>query len=72
MAFGADDNTNTNFVGRESHGINNVFYKLKETLSANREGVGCPAQFIHNTAFTAADILLIDIESVILKFYKLF
>ena len=38
MAFGSD-NTNTNFGGRERHGINNIFYILKETLPANVEGL---------------------------------
>lgn len=71
VAFSAD-NTNTNFGGRQRHGVINVFYKLKETLSREIEGVGCPAHILHNAASTAADILSIDVESLVLKIYKYF
>jgi len=70
-AFSAD-NTNTNFGGRERRGTNNVYYKLQKELSKNIEGVGCPAHILHNTASSAADVLSVDVESVVLKIYKYF
>lgn len=70
-AFSAD-NTNTNFGGRERQGTNNVFFKLQTKLSKNIEGIGCPAHILHNTASTAADVLTVDLESIVLKIYKYF
>ena len=67
VAFRAN-NANTNFGGRGRNRVNNVFYKLKETLSANIERA--PAHIIYNTASTATDVL--SIESVVLKFHKFF
>lgn len=71
IAYSAD-NTNTNFGGRERHGTNNVHFKLKSKLSKDIEGIGCPAHILHNTASTSADVLSVDVESVVLKIYKYF
>lgn len=35
-------------------------------------GIGCPAHILHNTASTSADVLSVDVESVVLKIYKYF
>lgn len=70
-AFGAD-NTNTNFGGRQRHGVNNIFYKLKGVLGRDIEGIGCSAHILHNTLSSAADVLSIDVESVVLKIFKYF
>lgn len=66
------DNTNTNFGGRSRKGKNNVFSKLKEELSQNVIGVGCTAHIVHNTIKTAADLLPIDIENIVVKIYSHF
>lgn len=71
VAFSAD-NTNSNFGGRDRRGTNNVFCKLNENLSKNLEGIGCPAHILHNTASTAADVISIDVESIVLKIFKYF
>ncbi|KAK5648366.1 hypothetical protein RI129_003258 [Pyrocoelia pectoralis] len=63
VAFSAD-NTNTNFGGRERRGVNNVYYKLKEIVSKNIDGIGCPTHVLHNTASTASDVLSVDVESI--------
>ncbi|CAG5005597.1 unnamed protein product [Parnassius apollo] len=69
VAF-SGDNTNTNFGGRDRYGVNNVFFKLKEILSKDIEGIGCPAHILHNTASTAADVMSIDVESIVLKIFN--
>ncbi|CAK1594251.1 unnamed protein product [Parnassius mnemosyne] len=71
VAF-SGDNTNTNFGGRDRYGVNNVFFKLKEILSKDIEGIGCPAHILHNTESTAADVMSIDVESIVLKIFKYF
>ncbi|CAH1107075.1 unnamed protein product [Psylliodes chrysocephalus] len=71
MAYSAD-NTNTNFGGRDRQGTNNVHFKLKSKLSKGIEGIGCPAHILHNTASTSADVLSIDVVSIVLKIYKYF
>lgn len=62
------DNANTNFGGRLRRGKNNVFAKLKISMNENLEGIGCPAHVLHNTMQTAADVLSIDVEAIVVKF----
>nr|CCQ71105.1 hypothetical protein CcPL1.036 [Cotesia congregata] len=71
VAFGAD-NTNTNFGNKLRQTKNNVFSHLKTALNRDIEGIGCPAHILHNTASTAADVMSIDIEIVIIKLFKFF
>ncbi|XP_051167012.1 uncharacterized protein LOC127285186 [Leptopilina boulardi] len=66
------DNTNANFGGRARQGKNNVFFKLKDKLSQNIIGVGCTAHIVHNTVKSAADLLPIDIENIVVKIYSRF
>lgn len=71
VAFGAD-NTNTNFGNKLRQTKNNVFSHLKTDLGRDIEGIGCPAHILHNTASTAADVLSIDIEIIVIKLFKYF
>lgn len=36
------------------------------------EGIGCPAQVLHNTQSTAADVLTVDVETIVVKIFKYF
>ena len=69
VAFGGD-NTNTNFGGRLRKGTNNVFLKVKESMNDSMEGVGCPAHILHNAAHTAANVLSIDVEVIVVKAFS--
>ena len=71
VAFGGD-NTNTNFGGRLRKGTNNVFSKFKESMNESMEGVGCPAHILHNAAHTAASVLSIDVEVIVVKLFSYF
>ena len=71
MAF-CGDNCNTNFGGLERIGSNNVFSKLTEKLKLNVHGVGCAAHILHNAVHKSADILPIDIESIVNKIFQHF
>lgn len=66
------DNANTNFGGLERRGQCNVFHKLKEELGKPIEGIGCPAHVLHNTVSTAAGMLSVDVEVIVLKIYNYF
>lgn len=63
------DNANTNFGGVSRKGIKNVYHKLNENLNQNIIGIGCAAHIIHNTIKTAADLLPVDVETVVEKIY---
>lgn len=63
------DNAPINFGGLQRRGTNNVFSKLKDSVNKPIIGVGCNAHIVHNTMQTAADLLPIDIESVVIKLY---
>lgn len=60
---------NTNFGGATRKGVNNLFYNLKNSLQQNVIGIRCAAHETNNTVQTAADYLLIDVESIIVKMY---
>lgn len=45
---------------------------MKNKLSQNVIGVGCTAHIVHNTVKTAADLLPIDIENLVVKIYSPF
>lgn len=66
------DNANTNFGGLQRKGTKNIFFKLNESLNQSILGVGCAAHIIHNSIHTAANLLPIDIESIIAKIYSYF
>lgn len=66
------DNANTNFGGVQRKGTNNIFFKLNENLEQSILGVGCAAHIIHNSIHTAANLLPVDIESIIAKIYSYF
>lgn len=66
------DNTNANFGGKERRGTNNVYNKLIKYLNKKIIGVGCAAHIIHNAIQTAADLLPIDVENIIVKIYSYF
>lgn len=34
------------------------------------EGIGCPAQVLHNTQSTAADVLTVDVETIVVKIFN--
>ena len=71
IAFCAD-NCNTNFGGYKRAGTNNVFSKLNSVLKMNIQGIGCAAHVVHNGVQTSADILPIDIETVVNKIFQYF
>ena len=66
------DNTNANFGGKARRGTNNIFYKLNKNLNQNIIGVGCAAHIIHNAIQTAADLLPVDVENIVIKIYSYF
>ncbi|KAF2890246.1 hypothetical protein ILUMI_15927 [Ignelater luminosus] len=66
------DNANTNFGGVSKKGNKNVFNKLKQNVPEKLIGIGCAAHIIHNTIQTAADLLPVDVDSVINKIYSHF
>ena len=66
------DNCNTNFGGLARKGKNNVFYKLHNSVKMNILGVGCAAHLIHNSLQTSADILPVDVESIVNKIFQHF
>ena len=71
VAFGGD-NTNTNFGGQQRRGKCNVYTKLKESMNGFMAGAGCPAHILHNAAQTAADVLSVDIEVIVMKIFSYF
>lgn len=71
VAF-SGDNCNTNFGGRQRVGTNNVFFKLKEKLSKDIIGIGCPAHVLNNAVHHGCDILPIEVELIIVKIYNHF
>ncbi|KAF2905628.1 hypothetical protein ILUMI_00548 [Ignelater luminosus] len=68
------DNANTNFGGVSKKGNKNVlvFNKLKQNVPQKLIDIGCAAHIIHNTLQTAADLLPVDVDSVINKKYSHF
>ena len=66
------DNTNTNFGGLHRRGQRNVFHQIKEELGKNVEGIGCPAHILHNTISSAAGVLTVDIEVIVMKIFNYF
>jgi hypothetical protein len=66
------DNCNTNFGGLARKGKNNVFYKLNNSVKMNILGVGCAAHLIHNALQTSADMLPVDVESIVNKIFQHF
>jgi hypothetical protein len=71
VAFCAD-NANTNFGGVARKGLNNVYTKMCSQLDRKIIGVGCAAHILHNAMQTAADLLPIDVESIVVKIYSHF
>jgi len=71
IAFCAD-NANTNFGGIHRKGQNNIFFKLKEAIQNELEGVGCSAHILHNTISTAANTFSFDAEMIIFKIFGYF
>jgi len=66
------DNCNTNFGGLTRKGNNNVFYKLNNSVKMNILGFGCAVHLIHNALQTSADMLPVDVESIINKIFQHF
>lgn len=66
------DNTNTNFGGAQRKGTKNVLAKINAKLAQNVIGIGCAAHIINNAIRTAADLMPLDIESIIKKIYSYF
>jgi hypothetical protein len=66
------DNANTNFGGVARKGLNNVYTKMCSQLDRKIIGVGCAAHILHNAMQTAADLLPIDVESIVVKIYSHF
>lgn len=66
------DNTNTNFGGVNRRGVNNIFHKLEDVLKKELEGIGCPAHILHNTVSCAADVLAVDVETIVVKLFNYF
>lgn len=71
IAFSAD-NCNTNFGGYKRTSSNNVFSRVKVELEHNIYGIGCAAHVVHNASHISADILPVDIESIINKIFQYF
>lgn len=71
IAF-SGDNCNTNFGGYKRAGSNNVFSRLNKGLEKNIHGVGCAAHVVHNGVQTSADILPVDIETIVNKVFQYF
>jgi hypothetical protein len=63
-------NCNANFRGAGRKGTNNVFSKLSKSLQLNIHG--CAAHIVHNGVQTSADILPVDIETVVNKIFQCF
>lgn len=61
-----------NFCGKPRKGVNNIFTKLSEHLNQKIIGVGCAAHIVHNAIQTAADLLPVDLENIIVKIYSYF
>lgn len=66
------DNANTNFGGVNRKGDNNIFSEIKNKLPLKILGVGCAAHIVNNAINTAADLLPVDIESIVTKIYGYF
>lgn len=71
IAFCAD-NSNINFIGLARKGTNNVFAKIKNQCGAEVIGVGCAAHIVNNTIQNKADLLPVDLESIVKKIYSHF
>ena len=67
-----DDNTNPNFGGKARKGTNNIFYELNENLNQNIIGVGYATHIIHNAVQTAADLMPVEVENIVIKIYSYF
>lgn len=67
------DNANVNFGGRWRNGSNSMFFKLKQrTHNQAITGIGCAAHIVHNGVAAAADVLPLDIDSILRKIYNHF
>lgn len=66
------DNTNTNFGGVARRGTKNVLAKLNSMLNQTIIGVGCAAHIVNNAIRTAADLVPLDIDSMVKKIYGYF
>jgi hypothetical protein len=66
------DNWNTNFGGAGRKGINKVFPTINKSLQLSIRGVGCAAHIVHCGAQTSADILPVDIATVVNKILQYF
>lgn len=66
------DNCNTYFGGKNRNGKNNVFTKLKNELTNDLIGIGCPAHILHNSARFGFEGLPIDLECINEKTYNHF
>jgi hypothetical protein len=66
------DNWNTNFGGAGRKGTNKVFPTINKSLQLSIRGVGCAAHILHCGAQTSADILPVDIATVVNKIFQYF
>lgn len=71
VAF-SGDNCITFFSGKSRNGKNNVFTKLKNELTNDLIGIGCPAHILHNSTRFGFEGLPIDLECIIEKTYNHF
>jgi hypothetical protein len=63
---------NTSYNGIERNGKNNVFHKVSKNMKVNILVVGCAAHIVHNALQTSADMLPVDVESIINKVFQHF
>lgn len=67
------DNANVNFGGiNRPAGGRNILNKLKTSLNKDVIGVGCPAHLLHNCIKHGADVMAVDIESLVMKMFNFF
>ena len=49
-----------------------IYSKLKQNTKDSTESVGCTSHILHNSTQTVPDILSIDIEITVIKFFSYF
>lgn len=66
------DNINPNFCGCLHKGTKNVYSKTKKDMNGSLEGVGCPTYILHNASQIVFNVLSINIELIVMKYYSYF
>ena len=66
------DSANTNFSKCLHKCVDNIYSVLKESLDGSIEGIGCLAHILYHAAHMVSDVLSIDIEVIVMKFFSYF